>query len=107
MGGDGIKRARRGLPYMATVYGNNQVYIPSSLIKTLGLANFDYAMVIMEHGGREVTLSVKLLRAKRTAARLFTLPKSVREALGIKQGDVVIIKSITPLELKPVRQRRY
>ncbi|WP_069807606.1 AbrB/MazE/SpoVT family DNA-binding domain-containing protein [Vulcanisaeta thermophila] len=95
-----IRRTRREitqLPYIAKVYINNQVLIPASLIKALGIEHINYANIVLEYNGIEIVLKhVKLLRTKHTASRQFTIPKDVREKYGIKPLDMVKIKDIKP-----------
>ena len=93
---------RRGLritslPYETTVYINNQVLIPANLVRTLGIEHLRYADITLEFNGFTVELKgVRLLRPKNTAARQFTIPRSVRETYGIMPFHRVKVVKIEP-----------
>lgn len=88
------------LPYKVRVYLNNQVLIPASLIKILGISNIKYANVtFIFNGMRIIIVGVKLLRTKHTNSRQFTIPKEIREKYGIKPGNEIEIVEITPYKL--------
>ncbi len=84
------------LPYKIRVYMNNQVLIPAKLVRKLGIENSEYARVVIKYGGHSETLVVKLLRTRNTFSRQFTIPKSVREKLGIEPGCEVEVVSVEP-----------
>ncbi len=101
-------RQRRGapglrvtkLPYKVRVYLNNQVLIPASLVRILGIANLKYAVITFSYSNILITVKgVKLLRTKHTDSRQFTIPRDVREAYGIKPGDEIEIIDIKPFRL--------
>lgn len=88
-----------GLPYRTRVYINNQVLIPSSLVKLLGIERSLFANVIIKYEGRIINInSVKLLRNRRALSRQFTIPREVRETYGIKPLDDIEIVNIEPAE---------
>ncbi|WP_054853496.1 AbrB/MazE/SpoVT family DNA-binding domain-containing protein [Vulcanisaeta distributa] len=100
-------RQRRGspgyrvtrLPYRVKVYLNNQVLIPASLVRVLGISGLKYAVVTISYNGVPITIKgVKLLRTKHTDSRQFTIPRDVREAYGIRPGDEVEIIDIKPFK---------
>ncbi|WP_069806572.1 AbrB/MazE/SpoVT family DNA-binding domain-containing protein [Vulcanisaeta thermophila] len=100
-----IRRRSRGapglrivsLPYKVKVYINNQVLVPASLVRALGITNIRYANITLAFNGARITINgVKLLRTRHTDSRQFTIPKDVRDAYGIKPGDVVEIIEIRP-----------
>ncbi len=83
------------LPYRIRVYSNNQVLIPAKLVRALGIAGLKYADIVISFRGGQVLLrNVKLLRTRRTDSRQFTIPKEVREKLGIKPGDEIEVLEI-------------
>ena len=85
------------LPYRVRVYQNYQVLIPASLARALGITRLKYATVTIRYGDNvEVLKNVKLLRTRHTDSRQFTIPKEVREKIGIKAGDYVEVLSIKP-----------
>ncbi|MFP3485541.1 MAG: AbrB/MazE/SpoVT family DNA-binding domain-containing protein [Vulcanisaeta sp.] len=85
------------LPYTVRVYINNQVLIPASLVRALGIAHLRFADIELEYKGFVIELKgVRLLRTRHTDSRQFTIPKRVRETYGIGFGDVVKILSIKP-----------
>ena len=101
-------RQRRGapgyrvtkLPYKVRVYLNNQVLIPASLVRVLGISGLKYAVITISYNGVPITIKgVKLLRTKHTDSRQFTIPREVREAYGIRPGDEVEILDIKPFRL--------
>ncbi|ADY01843.1 hypothetical protein VMUT_1639 [Vulcanisaeta moutnovskia 768-28] len=88
-----------GLPYRTRVYINNQVLIPSNLVKLLGIEKSLFANVVIRHEGRIINISrVKLLRNRRATSRQFTIPREVREAYGVKPLDEIEIVNIEPAE---------
>ena len=102
MGGRGAPIMVTGLPYRAKVYISNQVLVPASLVKALGIENAEYADVILRHGGTTIELRrVRLLGNRLAASRRFTIPREVRETYGIKPGDEVEIINIEPLNPQP------
>ena len=85
------------LPYKAKVYINNQVLIPASLVRALGIGNITYADITIRYGDVVTVIKhAKLLRTRHTHARQFTIPKEVREAVGIRPLDEVVILGIKP-----------
>lgn len=85
------------LPYKIRVYSNYQVLIPASLVRTLNIANLRYADITIRFNGQLIQIKgARLLRTRHTDSRQFTIPKEVREAHGIRQGDVVEVVSIKP-----------
>ncbi len=85
------------LPFAVRVYINNQVLVPASLVRALGLTHLRFADVELEYKGFVIELrGVRLLRTRHTDSRQFTIPRSVRELYGIGPGDVVKILSIRP-----------
>ncbi|RLF06647.1 MAG: AbrB/MazE/SpoVT family DNA-binding domain-containing protein [Thermoprotei archaeon] len=86
------------LPYEVRVYLNNQVLIPASLVRALGLRNARAVRVTLEYGGEEFSLEARLLRTRYTDSRQFTIPRSIREKYGVFPGAVVKVKKIEPLE---------
>ncbi len=97
-GAPGIRVTR--LPYRVRVYLNNQVLIPASLVRALGISGLRYAVITLSYNGVVITLNgVKLLRTKHTDSRQFTIPREVREKYGIKPGDEVEILDIRPYRL--------
>ncbi len=85
------------LPYRARVYISNQVLIPASLVRALGIEDVAYADITIRHGDVVTVLKrVRLLRTGRTASRQFTIPREVREKYGIKPLDEVVILDIKP-----------
>lgn len=88
-----------GLPYRTRVYINNQVLIPSELVKLLGIERSLFANVVIRHEGRVISINgVKLLHNRRATSRQFTIPREVRETYGIKPLDEIEIVSIEPAE---------
>jgi AbrB family looped-hinge helix DNA binding protein len=97
-GAPGIRVTK--LPYKVRVYLNNQVLIPASLVRILGISGLRYAVITVAYNGVVVKLrGIKLLRTKHTDSRQFTIPREVREAYGIKPGDEVEIINIEPFRL--------
>ncbi|ADN51510.1 AbrB/MazE/SpoVT family DNA-binding domain-containing protein [Vulcanisaeta distributa] len=85
------------LPFVVRVYINNQVLLPASLVRALGITHLRFADVELEYKGFVIELKgVKLLRTRHTDSRQFTIPRSVRELYGIGPGDVVKILTIRP-----------
>jgi bifunctional DNA-binding transcriptional regulator/antitoxin component of YhaV-PrlF toxin-antitoxin module len=82
------------LPYEAKVYLNNQVLIPASLVRALGLQEARYARITLEYSGEELTIDAELIRTHHTDSRQFTIPKSARERYGILPGATVKVKKI-------------
>ena len=88
------------LPYKVRVYLNNQVLIPASLVRVLGISGLKYAVITISYNGVSITIKgVKLLRTKHTDSRQFTIPREVREAYGIKPLDEIEILDIKPFRL--------
>jgi bifunctional DNA-binding transcriptional regulator/antitoxin component of YhaV-PrlF toxin-antitoxin module len=89
------------LPYRTKIYINNQVLLPASLVRSLGIEGAEYADVIIRFNDKLIEIrDVKLLRTRHTASRQFTIPREVREEYGIRPLDEVEI-----LEVKPRRVR--
>ncbi|GAB6943533.1 AbrB/MazE/SpoVT family DNA-binding domain-containing protein [Vulcanisaeta sp. JCM 14467] len=89
-----------GLPYKTRVYINNQVLIPSELVKLLGIERSLFADVVIKHEGRVISINgVRLLRNRRATSRQFTIPREIREAYGIKPLDEIEIISVEPVEI--------
>ncbi|GAB6943841.1 AbrB/MazE/SpoVT family DNA-binding domain-containing protein [Vulcanisaeta sp. JCM 14467] len=87
------------LPYKVRVYLNNQVLIPASLVRVLGISGLKYAVITISYNGVPITIKgVKLLRTKHTNSRQFTIPREVRETYGIKPGDEIEIIDIKPFK---------
>ena len=100
---ENILRKRRrekivDFPYEVKVYLNNQVLIPASLVRSLGIRSARIARVTLEYSGNEFTIEVKLLRTRRTDSRQFTIPKETREKYGILPGSIVKVKRIEVVE---------
>ncbi|GAB6944195.1 hypothetical protein [Vulcanisaeta sp. JCM 14467] len=86
-----------GLPYRARVYVNNQVLVPASVVRTLGIEGVRYVDVTIRFRGFTIELrGVRLLRAGNTASRQFTIPREVRERYGIGPMDMVEVLDIRP-----------
>ncbi len=99
------KRGSKGievttLPYETKVYTNNQVLIPAQLIRSLDLRNVIKARITIEYKDRVVTFEARLLKMRSTDSRQFTIPKSVRENIGINPEDAIKILKIEKLALK-------
>ncbi|WP_069807103.1 AbrB/MazE/SpoVT family DNA-binding domain-containing protein [Vulcanisaeta thermophila] len=104
MGGKGrrVIYTVTSLPYRARVYVNNQVLIPASLVRALGLVRYWYADITIRYNGEVVIIKhARLLRTRHTDARQFTIPRDVRERLGIRIFDEVEV-----LDIKPVSNAR-
>ena len=85
------------LPYETKVYINNQVLIPALLVRRLGIEQLRYADITIEYKGFMIVIrNVRLLRPRQTAARQFTIPRSVREQYGIRPFDTIRVVSIEP-----------
>jgi len=99
------KKGRRGvrgfdvksLPYVSRVYVNNQVLLPASLVRALGIRDLKYAKITFKYKDQVLTIRATLLRTKNTDSRQFTIPKDIRERYGIKPGDDVEIISVSKL----------
>ena len=86
-----------GLPFKTKVYINNQVLLPASLIRTLGIEGAKYADVVIKYGDKVIEVrNAKLLRTKHTSARQFTIPREVREKYGVGPLDEVEIVQVKP-----------
>jgi bifunctional DNA-binding transcriptional regulator/antitoxin component of YhaV-PrlF toxin-antitoxin module len=86
-----------GLPYRTRVYINNQVLLPASLVRSLGIEGADYADVIIRFNGKLIEIrDVKLLRNRRAVSRQFTIPRDVREEYGVGPLDEVEIVQVKP-----------
>ena len=95
------RRLRRfnvtALPLMVRVYINNQVLLPASLVRALGITHLRFVDIELEYKGFTIELrGVRLLRTRHTDSRQFTIPKNIRELYGIGPGDVVKIISVRP-----------
>jgi hypothetical protein len=87
-----------GLPYRTRVYINNQVLLPSGLIRLLGIEDALYADIIIRHGGKVIEIrGVRLLRNRRAMSRQFTIPREVRDRYGIRPLDEIEIVSVKPV----------
>ncbi|GAB6945738.1 hypothetical protein [Vulcanisaeta sp. JCM 14467] len=85
------------LPFVVRVYINNQVLLPASLIRALGITHLRFVDIELEYKGFVIELrGVRLLRSKHTDSRQFTILRSVRELYGIGPGDIVKILSVKP-----------
>ena len=83
------------LPFTVRVYINNQVLLPASLVRTLGITHLRFADVELEYKGFIIELKgVRLLRTRHTDSRQFTIPRGVRELYGIGPGDIIKVLSI-------------
>jgi bifunctional DNA-binding transcriptional regulator/antitoxin component of YhaV-PrlF toxin-antitoxin module len=86
-----------GLPFRTRVYINNQVLLPASLIKALGIEGAMYADVVIKYGDKVIEVrNAKLLRTRHTSARQFTIPREVREKYGVGPLDEVEIVQVKP-----------
>jgi hypothetical protein len=86
-----------GLPFRTRVYLNNQVLLPASLIRTLGIEGAYYADVIIRFNGELIEIrDVKLLRNRRAVSRQFTIPREIREKYGVGPLDEVEIVQVKP-----------
>ncbi len=87
------------LPFTVRVYINNQVLLPASLVRALGITHLRFADVELEYKGFVIELKgVRLLRTRHTDSRQFTIPRGgVRELYGVGPGgDIVKVISIRP-----------
>ncbi|WP_054853889.1 hypothetical protein [Vulcanisaeta distributa] len=85
------------LPYRARIYMNNQVLIPASLVRALGIERAKYADIVISFNGFVIELrNVLLLRTRHTVSRQFTIPRRVRELYGIRPMDQIEILQIRP-----------
>ncbi|BDR93433.1 AbrB/MazE/SpoVT family DNA-binding domain-containing protein [Vulcanisaeta souniana] len=85
------------LPYLVKVYINNQVLLPASLVRALGLSNHRFVNIELEYKGFMIELrNVRLLRTRHTDSRQFTIPRDVRKLYGIGPSDIIKILSIEP-----------
>ena len=92
-----LRKTVSGLPYRTRVYINNQVLLPASLVRALGIEGADYADVIIKYGDKVIEVrNAKLLRTRRTASRQFTIPREVREEYGVGPLDEVEIVQVKP-----------
>jgi len=86
-----------GLPFRTRVYLNNQVLLPASLVRALGIEGADYADVVIKYGDKVIEVrNAKLLRTRHTSARQFTIPREVREKYGVGPLDEVEIVQVKP-----------
>jgi len=98
-------RKRRGvkgfdidsLPYSIKMYMNNQLLIPAKLVRSLGIRDVERAKITIKYKDQTATIEAKLLKTKYTDSRQFTIPKAVRESLGLRPGEEVTVLSIEPL----------
>ena len=88
-----------GLPYEARVYLNNQVLVPAGVVRRLGIGDATHANVLISVNGTLYFLEgVRLLRSRFSgASRWFTIPKPVRDKLGIRPFDTVRVLCIQPI----------
>jgi bifunctional DNA-binding transcriptional regulator/antitoxin component of YhaV-PrlF toxin-antitoxin module len=85
------------LPFTVRLYINNQVLLPASLVRALGITHIRFADVDLEYKGFMIELKgVRLLRTRHTDSRQFTIPRGVRELYGIGPGDTIKVLSIRP-----------
>lgn len=102
----GERRGRRGtrgfsiesLPYRVKLYSNNQVLVPASLVRKLGLQTVTRVRVVIRYMGVEHTFTAKLLKTKYTDSRQFTVPKDLRERISLMPGSEIEVLNIEPLE---------
>ena len=86
-----------GLPFRTRVYINNQVLLPASLVRALGIEGVRYADVIIRFNGKLIEIrDVKLLRNRRAVSRQFTIPREVRKKYGVGPLDEVEIVQVKP-----------
>jgi hypothetical protein len=91
------KKLVNGLPFKTKVYLNNQVLLPASLVRALGIEGAYYADVIIRFNGKLIEIrDVKLLRNRRAVSRQFTIPREVREEYGVGPLDEVEIVQVRP-----------
>jgi len=94
-----------GLPYRTRVYINNQVLLPSGLIRLLGIEDALYADIIIKHGGKVIEIrGVRLLRNRRAMSRQFTIPREVRDRYGIRPLDEIEIVSVKPVSFVNINE---
>jgi len=91
------------LPYRAKIYINNQVLLPASLVRILGIEGIKYADVVIKYGDKVIELrGVQLLRTRHTASRQFTIPREVREEYGIRPLDEIEVLEVKPISAREV-----
>jgi len=94
-----------GLPYRTRVYINNQVLLPSGLIRLLGIEDALYADIIIKHGGKVIEIrGVRLLRNRRAMSRQFTIPREVRDRYGIRPLDEIEIVNVKPVSFVNINE---
>ena len=92
-----LRKTVSGLPYRTRVYLNNQVLLPASLVRALGIEGADYADVIIRFNDKLIEIrDAKLLRNRRAVSRQFTIPREVREEYGVGPLDEVEIVQVKP-----------
>jgi bifunctional DNA-binding transcriptional regulator/antitoxin component of YhaV-PrlF toxin-antitoxin module len=88
------------LPFEARVWANGQFLLPAELARKLRLGGARRAFVVVERGGVVEAFAASLIKpsGSETAARVVTIPKSVRERLGLSPlGGEVIVRRVEPL----------
>jgi|MonGeyMetagenome_1017769.scaffolds.fasta_scaffold331203_3 bifunctional DNA-binding transcriptional regulator/antitoxin component of YhaV-PrlF toxin-antitoxin module len=91
------------LPYRTKIYINNQVLLPASLVRILGIEGIKYADVVIKYGDKVIELrGVQLLRTRHTASRQFTIPREVREEYGIRPLDEIEVLEVKPISAREV-----
>jgi bifunctional DNA-binding transcriptional regulator/antitoxin component of YhaV-PrlF toxin-antitoxin module len=91
------------LPYRTKIYINNQVLLPASLVRILGIEGIKYADVVIKYGDKVIELrGVQLLRTRHTASRQFTIPREVREKYGIRPLDEIEVLEVKPRSAREV-----
>ncbi|ABL77844.1 AbrB/MazE/SpoVT family DNA-binding domain-containing protein [Thermofilum pendens] len=97
----GGRRGARGLnitslPYKVKVYSNNQVLVPAQLVRSLGIQDIEYAEITIRHASSTVSFVARLLKTRFTDSRQFTIPKEVREKIGVAPGMEIEVVEIKP-----------
>jgi bifunctional DNA-binding transcriptional regulator/antitoxin component of YhaV-PrlF toxin-antitoxin module len=88
------------LPLEARVWVNGQLLLPAGLVRGLGLEGARRAFVVVERGGAMEAFIAPLVKpsSSETAARIVTIPKSVRERLGLSPfGGEVTVRRVEPV----------
>jgi bifunctional DNA-binding transcriptional regulator/antitoxin component of YhaV-PrlF toxin-antitoxin module len=88
------------LPFEARVWANGQFLLPAELARKLRLGGARRAFVVVERGGVVEAFAASLIKpsGSETAARVVTIPKSVRERLGLTPlGGAVTVRRVEPV----------
>jgi len=88
------------LPFEARVWLNGQFALPAGLVRGLGLEGARRALVVVEREGAAEAFVAQLVKpsGSETAARVVTIPKSVRERLGLSPlGGAVTVRWVEPV----------